>query len=144
MLKFVFTELKTKLEDDEWIDLGLRTSGFNLEDYWKLARNFYFVNYKKEKVDKSMIQLDTYKQIRKCLAESKPITLSFASATPNVKWSDIGGYEDVKKLIYRVIELPMRNPELFKKRGIKPSKVFSCYLGNFILWASRLFKNSFC
>ena len=60
--------------------------------------------------------------IRSCLSETKPISLNFVSSTPNVKWSDIGGYEEVKDLIHRVIELPMRKPDLFKKRGIKPSK----------------------
>ncbi|NYZ77235.1 CDC48 family AAA ATPase [Candidatus Micrarchaeota archaeon] len=41
---------------------------------------------------------------------------------PNVKWSDIGGMEEVKSEIKEAIELPLRKPELFEKMGIRPLK----------------------
>ncbi|MDD5318075.1 MAG: CDC48 family AAA ATPase [Candidatus ainarchaeum sp.] len=39
---------------------------------------------------------------------------------PNVKWTDIGGYEKVKKDLQEAIELPLKNPEAFGKMGIRP------------------------
>ncbi len=39
---------------------------------------------------------------------------------PNVRWSDIGGLEDVKKEIYEAVELPIKRPDLFQKLGIRP------------------------
>ena len=39
---------------------------------------------------------------------------------PNIKWSDIGGLEDLRKNLTEVIEWPLTNPEAFKRMGIKP------------------------
>ncbi len=41
---------------------------------------------------------------------------------PSTKWSDIGGLESVKETIKEVVEWPLKDPESFKKFGIKPSK----------------------
>ncbi|MBI2572746.1 CDC48 family AAA ATPase [Candidatus Woesearchaeota archaeon] len=41
---------------------------------------------------------------------------------PNVKWSDIGGLEEIKQKLRETIELPLLKPDLFKKAGIKPPK----------------------
>lgn len=39
---------------------------------------------------------------------------------PNVKWSDIGGLENVKQSLEEVIEWPLKHPDSFKRLGIKP------------------------
>ncbi len=41
---------------------------------------------------------------------------------PNVKWSDVGALEEVKKELRQAIEWPLKHPEAFKKMGIKPPK----------------------
>ena len=41
---------------------------------------------------------------------------------PNVKWDDVGGLEDVKKEIREAIELPLKEPELFERFGIRPPR----------------------
>ncbi|MEM2963235.1 MAG: CDC48 family AAA ATPase [Candidatus Anstonellales archaeon] len=41
---------------------------------------------------------------------------------PNVRWSDVGGLENVKKEIKEAIELPLKNPEVFTRLGIRPIK----------------------
>jgi len=41
---------------------------------------------------------------------------------PNVKWSDIGGLKQVKQKLIEAIEWPLKDPESFKKIGIKPPK----------------------
>jgi proteasome regulatory subunit len=41
---------------------------------------------------------------------------------PDEKWSEIGGLEPQIQEIKEVIELPLKNPELFKKIGIQPPK----------------------
>jgi len=42
--------------------------------------------------------------------------------TPNVKWTDVGGLESVKKELKEAIEWPIQNPEMFKRMGIKPPR----------------------
>ncbi len=41
---------------------------------------------------------------------------------PNVKWSDIGGLELVKRELRETVELPLKSPDVFKKFGIRPVK----------------------
>ncbi len=41
---------------------------------------------------------------------------------PNVHWDSIGGLENVKKEIKEAVELPLKNPEVFARMGIRPVK----------------------
>ena len=41
---------------------------------------------------------------------------------PKISWGEIGGLEDQIKEIHEVVELPLKNPSLFKKVGIHPPK----------------------
>ncbi|MBS7619290.1 AAA family ATPase, partial [Candidatus Bathyarchaeota archaeon] len=42
--------------------------------------------------------------------------------TPNVKWEDVGGLEDVKQNLREAVEWPLKKPEVFKRLGITPPK----------------------
>jgi len=42
--------------------------------------------------------------------------------TPNVKWDDIGGLEEVKQALREAIEWPLKYPDVFEKAGAKPPK----------------------
>jgi transitional endoplasmic reticulum ATPase len=41
---------------------------------------------------------------------------------PNVKWTDIGGLEDVIQELVEVVEWPLKKPEAFRRLGINPPK----------------------
>ncbi|MCS7387293.1 MAG: AAA family ATPase, partial [archaeon GB-1867-005] len=46
---------------------------------------------------------------------------------PTVHWEDIGGLEDVKKELREAVEWPLKNPEIFKRFGIRPPKGILLY-----------------
>jgi transitional endoplasmic reticulum ATPase len=46
---------------------------------------------------------------------------------PTVHWNDIGGLEEVKQELKEAVEWPLKNPEIFKKLGIKPPKGIMLY-----------------
>ena len=46
---------------------------------------------------------------------------------PNVGWADIGGAGDAQKTLREGIELPLKNPEAFRRLGIRPAKGFLLY-----------------
>ncbi|KFB39789.1 AGAP012655-PA-like protein [Anopheles sinensis] len=41
---------------------------------------------------------------------------------PNVRWSDIGGQEELKLKLRQIIDWPIHHPELFTRLGIKPPR----------------------
>ncbi|MEM4160694.1 MAG: CDC48 family AAA ATPase [Thermoplasmata archaeon] len=46
---------------------------------------------------------------------------------PNVKWEMIGGLEEVKQQVRELVELPLKNPEAYKRMGIEPLKGLLLY-----------------
>jgi len=42
--------------------------------------------------------------------------------TPNVKWDDVGGVDDVKRDLREAVEWPLKFPESFTRMGINPPK----------------------
>jgi transitional endoplasmic reticulum ATPase len=46
---------------------------------------------------------------------------------PNVKWADVGGLENVKSELKEAVEWPLKNPDSFKRIGIRPPKGILLY-----------------
>ncbi|MHA6316137.1 CDC48 family AAA ATPase [Altererythrobacter sp. CAU 1778] len=46
---------------------------------------------------------------------------------PKVGWDDIGGLGDAQEKLREGVELPMKNPEAFRRLGIRPAKGFLLY-----------------
>ncbi|OGI12585.1 hypothetical protein A3K64_01625 [Candidatus Micrarchaeota archaeon RBG_16_36_9] len=41
---------------------------------------------------------------------------------PKTKWEDVGGLEEVKLALKEAVEMPLKNPDCFKRIGIKPPR----------------------
>ncbi len=46
---------------------------------------------------------------------------------PNVGWDDIGGLGEAQEKLKEGVELPLRNPDAFRRLGIRPAKGFLLY-----------------
>ena len=46
---------------------------------------------------------------------------------PSVRWSKIGGLEDIKEDLREAVEWPLKNPEVFTRIGIRPPKGIMLY-----------------
>ena len=56
--------------------------------------------------------------------EVDPMVYNMLTEDPgNVDFGDVGGLTDQLRTLRETIELPLTNPELFKRVGIKPPKV---------------------
>ncbi|MFA5993178.1 MAG: CDC48 family AAA ATPase [Candidatus Pacearchaeota archaeon] len=47
--------------------------------------------------------------------------------TPNIKWEDVGGLDKVKQELKEAVEWPIKNPESFKRLGIRPPRGILLY-----------------
>ncbi|MBB5686575.1 CDC48 family AAA ATPase [Sphingobium boeckii] len=46
---------------------------------------------------------------------------------PNVSWDDIGGLDDAQMRLKEGVELPLKDPDAFRRLGIRPAKGFLLY-----------------
>jgi transitional endoplasmic reticulum ATPase len=46
---------------------------------------------------------------------------------PNVRWDDVGGLDDARERLREGVELPLKDPDAFRRLGIRPAKGFLLY-----------------
>ena len=46
---------------------------------------------------------------------------------PNISWDDVGGLKELKSRLQEAVELPIKNPQIFKRLGIQPPKGILMY-----------------
>ncbi len=114
-------------------ELADKTHGYTGADIAALAREAAMVELRRlipeilgkksvpnEILVKLTVQMDDFNN---ALASIQPSALrEVFIERPNVHWSDVGGLEDVKAELKEAVELPLKNPEIFEKMGIRPVK----------------------
>jgi len=70
----------------------------------------------------------TQKDFKESLKTVRPSALrEVLIEIPNIKWSDIGGLENVKQELKEAVEWPLKHPEAFKRLGVRPPKGILIY-----------------
>jgi transitional endoplasmic reticulum ATPase len=70
----------------------------------------------------------TSDDFREALNDVEPSAIrEIFTEIPDVNWSDIGGLDGVKQLLFESVEYPLRHPRLFEHMGIRPSKGILLY-----------------
>ncbi|CAL1612798.1 unnamed protein product [Knipowitschia caucasica] len=65
----------------------------------------------------------TLQDLKWAMSVVKPSAMrEVAIQVPTVRWSDIGGMEEVKLKLKQAVEWPLRHPEAFTRMGIQPPK----------------------
>lgn len=87
-----------------------------------LRRNFPNLNLDTEKISADTLSnlVVTKNDFDEAVKNIQPSALREVFVErPNVHWKDIGGMEQVKEELKEAIELPLKNPGLFEKMGIR-------------------------
>jgi len=90
-----------------------------------LSRYLPKINLDEDKIPDEVIEeLEVNKKdFTEALKEVQPSALrEVLVEIPNVKWTDIGSLENVKDELKQAVEWPLKNPQEFKKMGIKPPR----------------------
>lgn len=122
--------LATEMEDQVDVDrIASVTHGFvgaDLEGLCKeaamkcLRRLLPELNMEDEKLHPDVLNklIVTMDDFQNALKEVMPSALrEVYLETPDVKWTDVGGLENVKRELQEAVEWPMRYPDLYKKLG---------------------------
>ncbi len=79
----------------------------------------------KEVLDELIVKREDFD---KALKEVRPSAMrEVLIEVPRVRWEDIGGLEGVKQLLREAVELPLKNPDAFRRLGITPPKGILLY-----------------
>ncbi|MEM0001779.1 MAG: CDC48 family AAA ATPase, partial [Desulfurococcaceae archaeon] len=73
-----------------------------------------------EKLEKLRVTMDDFLVAMKSIQPS--LMREVIVEIPEVRWSDIGGLDDIKQELRESIEWPMKYPHVFEKMGVEPPK----------------------
>ncbi len=120
------------LEDVDLENLASRTHGFVGADLASLSREAamfalrrmrHKINMHDNKIPTEiLLEINVNKEdFENALRIVEPSALrEIMIELSNVSWDSVGGLEKVKSQLIEAVDLPLRNPELFEKYGIKP------------------------
>jgi AAA family ATPase len=125
ILNVILNTMPHHLSEPFIANLAGKTHGFVGADLSAVVREAVVIAVK-DGVSRSIPQEDLYIE-EAHLIEALPLVRPSAMReifleTPQVRWSDIGGQEEVKRKLRESVEIPLTHPETFKRLGIVPPK----------------------
>lgn len=144
------SRIKEALKKESEINNLILCPKFNLDDSYKILDSLpdsidlnetsnWKIQYE-ENIDGQVIEKKPIGIIPSRFENEDNISINIANITkqqndiklknrfiPDIKFTDIGGIEDIIEKIREIIELPLKKPDLFKYLGIKPHKGILLY-----------------
>jgi transitional endoplasmic reticulum ATPase len=115
---FVGADMESLCKEAAMAALRRVTEPLNID--WKASERVPQEILEKLKVSKADFK-DALKMVRPSAMREVLIE------TPKVKWDDVGGLETAKQEIKEAVEWPLKNPEAFKRMGIRPPRGILLY-----------------
>ncbi|MFW9929033.1 MAG: CDC48 family AAA ATPase, partial [Candidatus Thorarchaeota archaeon] len=97
---------------------------------WSLREVLPLINYSEESIPGEVLEKlkVTERHFTEALKEIQPSAIrEVFIETPDVKWTDIGGLEEIKQRLIEAIEWPLKKRENLQKLGIFPPKGILLY-----------------
>ncbi|KAK9473895.1 P-loop containing nucleoside triphosphate hydrolase protein [Dipodascopsis tothii] len=130
ILRLQFTSIPHAVPEAEIDRLGARTHGFVGADLAALCREAVMGTIERGAdagiaPDELVVELA---DVETALASVRPSAMrEIFLEMPKVKWTDIGGQEEVKQKLKEAVQWPLSHPEAFKRLGISPPKGILLY-----------------
>ena len=116
------------VSNDEIYEISTKTHGYVGSDLLSLVRESIM-----NSIDRYITQGESKMGLKKedfeiAMKEIRPSAMKeIMLEMPEVKWSDIGGQEELKVKLHEMVELPLKEIDRFKKFGIKAPKGLLLY-----------------
>ncbi|XP_050423039.1 ribosome biogenesis protein SPATA5 [Adelges cooleyi] len=109
--------VKHKVTESDVVDIAYKAQGFVGADLLAV------VNRSVTEAAVNNEEYVTCKHLGVAVNQVKPSAIKEVLVqVPNVKWTDIGGQDDIKLKLKQVVEWPLKYPEAFKRMGITPPR----------------------
>lgn len=110
--KMLMSDFKTEFWEKDVKEIAKHTHGFVAAD----LKNLLSKSMRQEEKLNATVVLENLKTV-------KPTAIrEILIEKPNVKWSDIGGMEELKHKLKQIVDWPINHPETFERLGIKPTR----------------------
>ena len=117
ILKIYLSHLPNNIEEQELQKLANATAGFVGADFSAAVRASYIRASSREE---GVIGKDDLEQ---AILKTRPSSISdLIAKVPEVRWDEIGGNEEVIKMLREVVEMPLKHAEAFEHMGFKPPR----------------------
>ncbi|GFT52570.1 ATPase family gene 2 protein [Nephila pilipes] len=101
-------------------------TGRDLDDTLDDAETIQILNGNASSSEEIQRQI-TFWAVKQALKMKKPSIVESNMKIKEVKWSDIGGMQNIKDTLLDIVESPMKHPEIYKRYDITPSKGILLY-----------------
>ncbi|CAH1123949.1 unnamed protein product [Ceutorhynchus assimilis] len=117
ILQKLFTNVPQNISDTDYQEISMTTHGFVGADLVSLCAQASLINSRRngDKIELSDLKL-ALRKVRPSAMREVQIEI------PNVKWTDIGGQENLKLILRQAVEWPLKYADSFVRLGVTPPK----------------------